>query len=396
MQTADVVVIGGGIIGCSIAYNLCKRGAGKVVLVERRGIGEETSSACDGGVNLQTKAPGPALRLAGRSLRLYETLGRELDHEIHFERCGGMVMADSPELIRLLEQSAAEQADAGVAVTILDGKEARRLEPALSDRVVAVTYCPGDGRVNPIRTTIGYAKAAARLGAEILTNTPVTGIVVEHGEVTGVQTARGLIRTGTVVNACGVYAPEIGRMVGIDLPIRPRKGNIVVTEQAAPCLSHNLICARYIALKHNPDLVRTSQDPSMRLGVNLFLEQSHEGNLIFGSNREWAGFDKSTSYEILCAICRYAVGFAPFLQDLHIIRSFAGLRPYCEGGPILGPVEGIGGFVMAAGHEGDGIAMAPVTGEILSEYIVSGTVSEEIRPFLFGRFARRQPQGSQA
>ncbi|PWM23216.1 MAG: FAD-binding oxidoreductase [Oscillospiraceae bacterium] len=394
MQTADVVVIGGGIIGCSIAYHLKKKGAGRVVLVERRGIGEETSSACDGGVNLQTKAPGPALRLAKRSLQLYEGLAEELDYEIHFERCGGMVMADSPELIGLLEQSAAEQAAAGVEVTILNGQEARRLEPVLSQQVAAVTYCPGDGRVNPIRTTIGYARAAGRLGAEILTNTAVTGIRTKHNEVIGVETSRGMIQTGTVINACGVYAPEIGRMVGLDLPIRPRKGNIIVTEQVAPCLAHNLICARYIALKHNPDLVRTSQDPSMRLGVNLFLEQTHEGNLIFGSNREWAGFDKSTSYEILCAICRYAVRFAPFLAQMRVIRSFAGLRPYCEGGPILGPVDGIQGFVMAAGHEGDGIAMAPITGEILSDFVMSGTVSEEIRPFLFSRFAPRQPQGS--
>ena len=97
VQKADVVVIGGGIMGCAIAYGLKKKGAGRVVLVERRGIGEETSSACDGGVNLQTKAPGPALKLAKRSVELYQTLSQELDYDVHFEKYGGMVMVDSPD-----------------------------------------------------------------------------------------------------------------------------------------------------------------------------------------------------------------------------------------------------------------------------------------------------------
>ena len=390
VQKADVVVIGGGIMGCAIAYGLKKKGVGRVTVVERRGIGEETSSACDGGVNLQTKAPGPALELAKRSVELYQTLSRELDYDVQFEKYGGTVMVDSPELMGVVEHSVAEQTAAGVDVAILSGDEARRMEPCLSKRITAVTYCPDDGRVSPIHTTIGYAKAAGRAGVEFLLNTAVTGVTVEDGQVTGVETTRGPIRAEVVVNACGVYAPEIGRMVGLDIPILPRKGNIVVTEQMAPCVEHNLICARYIALKHDPDLARTSSDPSMRLGVNLFLEQTHDGNIIFGSNREWSGYDKSTSYEILCAICSYAASLVPFLSELNIIRTFAGLRPYCEGGPILGPVDGIHGFVMAAGHEGDGIAMAPITGEIMSDYIISQTVTEDIRPFLFSRFSQQK------
>ncbi len=389
VRTADVVVIGGGVMGCSIAYNLKKKGVKRVVVVERRGIGEETSSACDGGVNLQTKAPGPALKLAKRSVKIYETLSQELDYDVHFEKYGGMVMVDSPELMGVIEHSVADQVAAGVDVSILSGDEARKMEPCLSKRVTAVTYCPDDGRVSPIYTTIGYAKAAARMGVEFLTNTAVTDVTVEDGQVTGVETTQGTIRAETVVNACGVYAPEIGRMVGLDIPIVPRKGNIVVTEQVAPCVKHNLICARYIALKHNPDLAKTSDDPSMRLGVNLFLEQTHDGNIIFGSNREWGGFDKSTSYEILCAICNYSTNFVPFLKELNIIRTFAGLRPYCEGGPILGPVDGLNGFVMAAGHEGDGIAMAPITGDIMSDYVISGKVTEDIAPFLFSRFSKK-------
>ena len=387
MTKTDVVVIGGGIIGCSIAYNLSKKGK-KVILIDRKGIGEETSSACDGGVNLQTKAPGISLKLARRSLQLYEGLAKELDYDIHFEKQGGLVLVDNAELLKLTEQNVKHQLEGGVDVTLVSGDEARRMEPCLSREVIAAAYCPDDSRVSPIRTTIAYATAAVRNGAELRLNTPVTGILQEKGCVVGVKTLKEDIYADQVVVACGVFSPEIGKMVGINVPIKPRKGQLVVTEQTAPCIKHNLMCARYIALKHDPSLATTSSDPFYRKGVNLFLEQTVDGNILIGSNREWAGVDKHTSYEILAAICEYSTHFVPFLKDLNIIRTFAGLRPYCEGGPILGPVDGLDGRVMACGHEGDGIAMAPVTGEIISDFVINGVVTEGIGAYLFSRFSK--------
>ena len=213
-------------------------------------------------------------------------------------------------------------------------------------------------------------------------------ILTEDGKVKGVVTTKGIIYTEQVVNAAGVFSPEIGKMAGMDVPVKPRRGNIIVCEQVAPVVNHILLCCRYVALKYHPELAETSDDPSMKMGVNLFLEQTHTGNILFGSNREWSGYDKSTSYEILRAVCNYATHYVPFLKNINIIRTYAGLRPYCDGGPILGPVNGLEGMIMATGHEGGGIGYGPAMGDIMSDYIINQKITDEIAPYLYSRFQK--------
>ncbi len=387
-QTANIVVIGGGIIGTAITYYLAKKGVKNVVLVERRGIGEESSSSCEGGVMIHTKAPGIMQSIQQKSNKLYENLNRELGREIYYNKMGSMVMIDDPSLIGTIEDSIAQQVGVGINVSLISGDDARKIEPCLSKNICAASYCLDDAIVNPMDVTLGFANAAAKLGAKILTNTPVTDILVENGKIRGVVTPQGIIYTEKIVNSAGVFSPEIGKMVGMDIPVEPRRGNIIVCEPIAPIVNHILICCRYVALKYHPELAETSDDPSMKLGVNLFLEQTHDGNILFGSNREWSEYDKSTSFEILSAICKYATRYVPFLKELNIIRTYAGLRPYCDGGPILGPVDGLQGMIMATGHEGGGIGYAPAMGDIMSDYIINEKVTDEIAPFLFSRFKK--------
>lgn len=387
-QTANIVVIGGGIIGTAITYYLAKKGVKNVVLVERRGIGEESSSACEGGVMIHTKAPGLMQRIQQRSNRLYETLSKELGRDVHYQKMGSMVMIDDPSLVGTFEETIQQQVSAGINVSLISGDDARKLEPCLSKNICAASYCLDDGLVNPMDVTLGYAHAAEKLGAKVLTNTPVIDILVENGKIKGVVTPTETIYTEKVVNAAGIFSPQIGKMVDMDVPVKPRRGNIIVCEQVAPVLNHILLCCRYVALKYHPELVETSDDPSMKMGVNLFLEQTHEGNLMFGTNREWSGYDKSTSYDIIRAICNYATTYVPFLKDVNIIRTYAGLRPYCDGGPILGPVNGLEGMIMATGHEGGGIGYGPAMGDIMSDYIITEKISEEMVPYLYSRFQK--------
>ena len=376
-QTANVVVIGGGIIGTAITYYLAKKGVKNVVLVERRGIGEETSSACDSGVMIHTKAPGIMQQIQQKSNRLYETLSQELGREVHYNKMGSMVMIDDPSLVGTFEDTIKQQVGAGINVSLISGDDARKIEPCLSKEICAVSYCLDDALVSPMDVTLGYAQAAERLGATVMTNTAVTDILVENGKVKGVVTTKGIIYTEQVVNAAGM-----------DVPVKPRRGNIVVCEQVAPVVNHILLCCRYVALKYHPELAETSDDPSMKMGVNLFLEQTHTGNILFGSNREWSGYDKSTSYEILRAVCNYATHYVPFLKNINIIRTYAGLRPYCDGGPILGPVNGLEGMIMATGHEGGGIGYGPAMGDIMSDYIINQKITDEIAPYLYSRFQK--------
>jgi glycine/D-amino acid oxidase-like deaminating enzyme len=436
--SSNVVVIGGGAVGTSIAYHLAKRRI-DVILVERDDIASGTSGACDGFVFLQSKKPGVHLQRALESAKMMERLSGELQRDIEYERTGGMIVVksreDMPEMRELVER----QRRLGLEVDLLDAHEARKMEPCLSPDIAGATYSPMDAQVNPISLCLAFAEAAEREGAEVLTDTEVTDISTANGKVDGVLTSRGFIKADVVVNAAGAYAPAIARMVGIDLPIEPRRGQVLVTESVPRLLKTVMICNRYITSKFNSHKAQNPQippDPPLRkggtelsapeplqrgeldgqaftkaeegwstlikgaqvkaaqggcsplikgrtkpntpelqnpLGVGLALEQTRAGSLLIGSTREFVGYNRNVTPEGIRAILAHASDLVPIIGELNIIRSFAGLRPYTpDGMPILREVDGIEGFIVAAGHEGDGIALSPITGFLIAELVATG------------------------
>lgn len=304
---------------------------------------------------------------------MYETLSDELDFDIEYKTTGGMILIENEEQLKVMKDFVKRQKAIGLNVDLLDIKEASKIQPGLSPHLVGSTYSPQDAHVNPIRLCHAFAKAAKRLDAEVYLNTRVSDIRLEKGKVKSVITNKGEIQTKTIINATGVYAPMIGEMVGISLPIKPRRGQIIVTEPVPKMVMADVLCAKYIVAKYNPKILEGSDNPETRLGVGLSLSQTHDGQILIGATREFVGYNRSTTHEALRAILKNATRLVPALKSIHAIRSFAGLRPYTPDGlPLLGQVEGIQGFIMAAGHEGDGIALSPVTGKIISELVVTG------------------------
>ena len=390
----DVVVIGGGVIGTSVAYHLARRGV-RATLLERGDMASGSSGSCDGLVLLQSKRPGIHLRLAMESRDLFDRLGEELPVPIEYRRGGGMVVIETGEELRAMERYVHEQRETGLDVTLLDIAAARRMEPELSESLVGAAYSPLDGQVNPIALIHGFALGARALGTRIRTHTEVTGLRLEGGRVTGVETSQGRFSADVVVNAAGVYAPRIGEMAGIRVSIKPRRGQLLVTGNAKRMIQGCFISARYIAAKHNPELAKGK-------GEGIAIEQTESGNLLLGSTREFAGFDWRTTVDGLRGIARRTSAVLPGLSALNVIRSFAGLRPYTPDGlPILGPVQGLEGFIMAAGHEGDGIALSPITGELIAQYLAEGRTDIPLDPFRLERFVTspdqtgREPDGKE-
>ena len=180
-------------------------------------------------------------------------------------------------------------------------------------------------------------------------------------------------------------------MAGIRIPVKPRRGHLMVTEAVEHSLHKILLCARYIAIKHDPSLAEKASDPTFHLGVSLSMEQTLNGNFLIGSNREFAGYDLNTRLEILRAISEYSARFVPAVKALNVIRVFTGLRPFCEdGSPIVSSVPGIGGLYIATGHEGDGIALAPVTGQTVADMVTGRETEFDMTPFAFSRFAEKE------
>lgn len=357
-------VIGGGVIGTSIAYHLAKRRI-DVTLIEKEDIASGTSGACDGFIFLQSKKPGVHLQMALESARMMERLSKELS--IEYERNGGMIIVkdreDMPDVQKLVDR----QRELGLEVHLLDACQARKMEPCLSPEIAGATYSPVDAHVNPMSLCFAFARSAKSMGAKILTNTEVIDISTSSGRIDGVITSEGFIKADFVINAAGVYAPFIAKMVGIDLSIKPRRGQVLVTEIMPRILRRIIICSRYIASKFNSGQV---QNP---LGVGLALEQTRSGSLLIGSTREFAGYDRNVTPEGIQAVLEHACSIVPCIKELSIIRTFAGLRPYTpDGMPVLGETGDIEGFIIAAGHEGDGIALSPITGSLIAELIATG------------------------
>lgn len=377
----DVVIIGGGVIGTSIFYHLAKNNI-SVVLLERKTIASGSSGACEGTIFLQAKKPGMHLKMAIKSAEIFSHLKEELDYDIEYISSGAMVVITDQIQYGVMEKFVQEQLNSGLDVKLLNSREARNIQPVLSDTIMGATYCSADGQVNPIKLAYGFAEAGQRYNrrAKIYNHTDVKGIKIKSNKVEGIVTNRGFIKTSIIVNAAGVYAPQIGILANLDVPIIPRRGQLLVTEVVPDVVKGVLCTSNYITCKYNPEINNGDS-------AGLTVESTNSGNYLIGATREFVGYNPCVTYSGIECIAKNVVFLIPAFKNIDIIRSFAGLRPYTEDGlPILGEVEGIDGFIMAAGHEGDGIALSPITGKLISELIIEGKSSIPLEPFLLSRF----------
>lgn len=387
---ADVVIIGGGVIGTSIAYQLAKKGQ-KVILAEKRDHASGASGSCDTNIFLQSKNPGIHLKLALASAEMFQTLPAELGRDIEFHQKGGMILIETPEEMKIMEDFAARQRQIGLQVEILDRHEAAKIQRGLAEHLVGATHSLQDGDVHPMELNLAFAGAASRLGAEILLDAEVTGLILQNNRVLGVETCRGPVYAPIVVNAAGAWAPLIGQMAGLDIPIKPRRGQIVITEPVPPLISRGMLSASYIVAKYNPELAKKATALSQQLGVGLSLSQTSKGNILIGATREFVGYDVQNTREAVKEVLKNATRMVPGLRDINIIRTMGGLRPYTPDGlPLIGFVADLEGFFMAAGHEGDGIALAPVTGRIVADLLTEGKTFMDVTPLNPDRFPLRK------
>lgn len=378
-RTAEVVIVGGGVIGTAIAYYLSRLGV-RPLVIEREGLASGTSGACDGFVFLQTKRPGVHLRLARESLRLYEELRETLPRDIEFRRRGGLVLVENEQERRAAETHL-RTAPAELGIRTLDCSEVRTLEPRIGEHVLAATYCPMDAQVNPIALTLAFAEAATERGAKLMLGTKVMGLRRSRRTWTA-ATSDGDVESACLVIATGVWSGALAKTVGLHLPIRPRKGQILVTEPAPRTIGRGMLSARYLAAKFDAETGDRDEAARTRLGFGLTLEQTESGSFLIGSTREFAGSDRRASEEAARVIAEAAIRTIPVLDRICVVRAFAGLRPWTpDGMPFLGEVEDKEGLIVAAGHEGDGIALAPVTGNLIAEQIVHGRSSLDLSPF---------------
>jgi glycine/D-amino acid oxidase-like deaminating enzyme len=291
------------------------------------------------------------------------------------------MIIENEDDLRAMESFAEQQSKSGLEVSLFDQKATLEREPLLSTKILGSTFSTIEAQVNPYYLNYAFAQLAEKNGATVITHCEVKDICTANSRVRKLSTTKGDCLVDIVVNACGIHAPKIGMMLGVEIPIKPQRGQVIISEEMPALISSIIITANTAAVKY----------AEYNRGINktgVGVEQSHNGNLIFGATREYVGFNSSTTLDGLYSISKHIVEIFPSFGELQVIRTFSGLRPTTDDGlPILGPVEGIGGLFIAAGHGGDGVCLSAVTGQIISSLIVNGKSDYDIIPFSLSRFS---------
>ncbi|MEJ2600762.1 MAG: FAD-dependent oxidoreductase [Anaerolineales bacterium] len=386
-QHTDVIVIGAGIIGASCSYYLGAAGL-NVHLVERHFPASGTSRACEGLILLWDKLPGVEFALGQASASMWVELAQSLNFDIGYARRGTLLLAEGEADLEAGIAKAEALRKSGVPSELLDDRELRSLEPNLAPDLAGGVLFPADAHLDARRATLAFITAAQRrFKLNLHTQAEITEICRVGGgrsRINGVKIGSQEISADHVVCTAGVWSNEVASMVGLQLPIRPRKGHVLVTSRIPGSIHHPLMEGGYAC---------TVQSGGDDLQVAMVAELTEHDTMLLGSSRQFSGYDRSVSLEVIRAIAARASRFLPSLANVPIIRSYAGLRPWSPDHlPLIGPVEEIPGFYLAAGHEGAGIGLAPITGRLIADWVTgSGETGfrEEILP---GRFDLHQKQ----
>jgi D-hydroxyproline dehydrogenase subunit beta len=391
--TADAVVIGAGMVGAAVAAWLAATGR-RVCVVDRTGPLGGTSAAGEGNILLSDKLPGPELDLALRSTQLWLDLAAEDGGAIEFERKGGVVVAADQAQLDALARLAAGQQACGVQASALDEAGLRAAEPHLAPGRPGGAFYPQDCQVQPMRAAVAWLGRAARTGRLTVTRADATGLLPRRRGAPYLITDRGRVAAPVVVNAAGPWGGEVARRLGSALPVRPRRGHILVTEPLPPLVRHKVYESDYVGA--------VASDGG--LACSAVVEATVSGTVLIGSSRDFGGAlpglrgrQVPPDPAVLAEMARRAIALFPFLRDVRAIRAYTGYRPACADHlPVIGPDPRLAGLYHATGHEGAGIGLAPATAELLTALIDHAPPPVDPAAFSPGRFtapAPAQPTG---
>ncbi|MEA2643940.1 MAG: hypothetical protein QOG08_966 [Chloroflexota bacterium] len=370
MESADVVIVGGGISGCALAYQLAKRKV-DVVLLERETLGSQSTGKCAGGVRQQFSTEDN-VRVMRLSVKLLESFEQETGHPADFRQIGYLFVFTQPQQVEDFRHNMEMWHRVGLTeARWVDAAEAAKMVPVLNvEDVLGCTFCPTDGIASPNDVTVGYATAARRLGARLREGVEVTGIDIASGRVQGVRTSAGDITTRLVFNCAGPWAASIGRMAGLEIPVLPYRRHIAVTGTF-------------------PAVPRTTP-MTVDFHTSLYFHPEGDGVLMGMSDRaEPPAYVTDVNWEFLEKMFEQAARRAPALAGAGVKTAWAGLY---ESTPdhqaILGPIAEVEGFWCAAGFSGHGFMQAPAASLLLTQLLLDKKSEIDISSFAFERFAR--------
>lgn len=356
-NTADIVIIGGGVMGASAAYHLAKRGVKNIVLLEKEEFfGTGATGRCAGGVRYQFSTE-INVRLSQESLPMIERFKEETGQDVNYIQCGYLLVATNEQDAATFKHNVELQNRLGVPTQLLSGDDVRARLPQMKfDDAIAGTFNQKDGIVDPNGVVMGYVSAAQKMGVQAVNNAEVKGITVSGGEVRAVQTSLGEVQTRMVLNAAGPWSGLIGQMAGVSLPIVPLRRQMFTT---------------------NPLPEVPADFPFViDFAKSLYFHREGEGLLIGMSNQnEKPGFDQNVDDDFELVNLEAAIERMPLVEKASRASHWAGLYEVTpDAHPIYGGTD-VKGFTVCTGFSGHGFMHGPVSGKLMSEYILDGNYS---------------------
>ena len=371
MERTEVVVVGGGVIGTAIAYHLARAGVG-VTLLEWRSIAAGASGASAGGVRQQGRDPRELPLALGAAAR-WATLEEELGFDLDYRRQGHLTLVEREEDLPALTASVETQRAGGLALALVAGDDLRALAPAVSPHVRAGSYSHDDGHANPMLTAMAFAAAARRHGGIVRTGVRATALAVTGGRVAGVETDAGPVAADVTVLAAGAWSERLARTAGLELPLEPMGLQMMVTGPGPHCLDQVLGC----------------------VGRRLSLKQLPSGGFLIGGG--WPGdvlLDRGLGLPRAGSIAGSAGdagAIVPRAGTVALERVWVGIEARAaDDVPILGPVAGLDGLVLATGFSGHGFQLSPMIGQTIAELIVEGVPSIPLDALHLARFSNAE------
>lgn len=357
METTDVVVVGGGVIGLSIAYNLLKKNSSlKVTVLEKEMfVGTGSTAACTGGIRHQFSTR-TNVELTLVSLPYFARFEKEMEYPVYFRQDGYLFVTARESQLESFQRDAALQNQLGAPTRILSREEIAQEFPYLeTSDLLGGSFCPADGYADPYGVVQGYLQQAKKLGARVLTEEPVTAIHVTNGRVSGVTTPRREIFTEVVINAAGPYASEVAALAGAHIPVRPYRRQVFVaapiTQLDGPIpLTVDMDSGFYLHRELNGYLLLGGTDKDLAPGYSTAVD--------------WRGFDR---------VAEAAVARIPVLEEVKVTKAYAGLRSLTpDFQAIFGETGEVRGLYCANGFTGHGFMHSPAIGLLMAELVLEG------------------------
>lgn len=362
---ADVIIIGGGIIGCNIAYDLAKRNVKSLVIDKASAVGTEASWAGAGILTSHASTDEPYPTLCRASLALYpalaEALRAETQIDIELIQSGTLSVFFNPAEAAGLIGLADRRVKRGFSTEVLTAEQAWELEPALSKSIAGAVLFPEDAQVRNPKMVTALAKGAAKLGTQFQVGNPVTDFIrvrEDDGEhVVGVVVNGETYYADTFVITAGCWTGTLTAQLDVPIHVEPAKGQIVLVEAMPPLFERTID------------------------GLGIYIVPRADGKILLGATVEFVGYDKTATVDGAKQLIDAGIAIAPHLAQSTFVQTWVGLRPYAKKGPLLGHLPGYDNVVLASGHFKNGILLAPITGQLIAELITTGQPSLPLEPF---------------